>query len=117
MDPDRSRGADRMKPARSLPITQYVGTADVMPALRSSRSYAYRHLRLAAGRGPGDDGFLRVALETWETYARKTWPSSPALAANTRQPSPGLRLVASNGVELSIRPTQPRTRKRSAGEQ
>ena len=57
-----------MREARALPITQFVGAAEVMAALGCSRATAYEHLRRAAARKPGDRGLLRVPVEVWERY-------------------------------------------------
>ena len=49
-----------------LPVC--VSVHDVQAQLGCSRAWAYKHLRLAAGRAPGVKGLLRVARETWERY-------------------------------------------------
>lgn len=54
-------------------IQQYVGYRDVMAANGISKSAAYRHLRDAAGRPTGTRKTLRVSVETWERYARRTF--------------------------------------------
>ena len=54
-------------------INRFVRASDVILAVGCSRSAAYRHLREAAGRPNGTGKALRVTVDAWERYARRTF--------------------------------------------
>ncbi len=56
---------------RVLPMTVFVGVAEIIQALGCSRSTAYEHLRRAARRDGGHQGLLRVPLAEWENYIKE----------------------------------------------
>jgi hypothetical protein len=60
-----------------VPITVFVGVADVMRAIGCSRSQAYVYLREAAGRKRGQQGLLRVPVLVWERYASGRFSALP----------------------------------------
>jgi hypothetical protein len=55
------------------PITGFVSYRHVMEAVGCSKSAAYRHVREAAGRPNGTGKTLRVSVDVWERYARRTF--------------------------------------------
>ncbi len=77
--PTRSRerkadGGQQPKRSERTPrLSHYVGMKDVMDALDCSKSTAYRHLREASGRVNGTGKSLRVLVEVWERYAKRTF--------------------------------------------